>query len=62
MRFFYGASQRDVTRRVPQLIVWTILAVLALLLGWLIHSAAHHAGSTSGWVPDNARTEQKPAR
>ncbi|HXB62340.1 MAG TPA: hypothetical protein VNU94_05775 [Acidobacteriaceae bacterium] len=46
----------------PQRIVWTIVAVLALLLGWLIHSAAHHAGSTSGWIPDNARTEQRPAR
>jgi hypothetical protein len=62
MRFFYAASGRDASRRASPRIVWTIFTVLVLLLGWLIHSATRHPGSMSGWVPANARTEQKPAR
>jgi hypothetical protein len=62
MRYFYAASQRDPTRRASRLVVWTIFAVLAMLLGWFIQSATRHAGNPNGWVPGNARTEQKRAR
>lgn len=62
MRYFHRALQRDATRITSPLLVWAIFAVLALLLGWFIHSAVQHAGSTSGWAPGNARTEQKSPR
>jgi len=40
--------------------VAAVVLVLALLLGGLIYSAARHGGAAGGWVPANARTEQKP--
>ena len=40
--------------------VAAVVLVLALLLGGLIYSVARHGGAADGWVPANARTEQKP--
>ena len=40
--------------------VAAVVLALALFLGGLIYSAARHGGAADGWVPANARTEQKP--
>jgi hypothetical protein len=67
MRYFQTAMARQgIPPELRRKWFGTVAAVvfaLTLLLGGLIYFAAH--GSSAGgsrWVPDNARTSQRPAR